>query len=144
MPKLILRAPEVGEWGASSEAPDLIRIPLSLDLSLHAVPGTALILDFFLFEKKYPKSQARRGGAIVAIAASLWYSCWVEYCASYNGICKSHIQPYCPSCSLVSYSVSTVPYPFLTFNPLPIRAAIYAGTTIFAFTVFQLLNKIHS
>ncbi|KIP08177.1 hypothetical protein PHLGIDRAFT_127207 [Phlebiopsis gigantea 11061_1 CR5-6] len=123
MPKLILRVPEAGEWGSSSEAPDFIRIPLALDLSLHAVPGTALILDFFLFEKKYPKSQAQRGGAIVAIAASLWYSCWVEYCASYNGV---------------------FPYPFLTFNPLSIRAAIYGGTTVFAYTVFQLLNKIHS
>ena len=143
MPKLILRAPEVGEWGASSEAPDLIRIPLSLDLSLHAVPGTALILDFFLFEKKYPKSQARRGGAIVAIAASLWYSCWVEHCASYNGVCKPiHLLS---ATMYIDFEYSTpVPYPFLTFNPLPIRAAIYAGTTVFAYTVFQLLNKIHS
>ncbi|GJE95192.1 FAR-17a/AIG1-like protein [Phanerochaete sordida] len=126
MPHLILRAPEKGEWQPqvpSDDVPDLLRVPIKLDLALHAVPGTALILDFFLFEVKYAKHTARYGGAIVAAIASFWYSCWVEYCASYNG---------------------TFPYPFLTFNPLSIRIAIYAGASTFAYLIFQVLNWVHS
>lgn len=94
MPSLILRAPETGEWKSTSasEVPDLIRIPVKLDLALHAIPGTTLVLDFFLFERKYPKGQARLGGAAVALVAGLWYSCWAEYCASFNGICESNLQ----------------------------------------------------
>lgn len=90
MPDLILRAPEVGEWEPTSarNAPALIRIPIKLDLSLHAIPSAALILDFFWLERKYTKSQAQRGGAVVTVLAAVWYGCWVEYCASYNGICK--------------------------------------------------------
>lgn len=91
MPHLILRAPEEGEWQlatSTDDVPDLIRIPVQLDLALHAVPGTALMLDFFLFEVKYAKRTARYGGATVTALALVWYSCWVEYCASYNGLCE--------------------------------------------------------
>ena len=70
--------------------PELVRIPLSLDLSLHAIPGVALLLDFFLFEVKYSKRYARYGGAIVAAVSGIWYASWVEYCASYNGTCAYH------------------------------------------------------
>lgn len=91
-PKLILRAPEPGELGptSSDEVPELLRISRSLDLSLHAAPGTFLLLDFYLFELKYSKFHARYGGAAVAAVAGIWYACWVEYCASYNGTCKSY------------------------------------------------------
>ncbi|KAI0093546.1 FAR-17a/AIG1-like protein [Irpex rosettiformis] len=124
-PKLILRAPEPGELGptSSGEVPDLIRIPLSLDLSLHAVPGLALILDFYLFEVKYAKMTARIGGAAIAALAAIWYGSWVEYCASYNKI---------------------FPYPFLTTNEFPVRVQIYAGATAFAYVVFQGLNAFHA
>ncbi|KAI0810924.1 FAR-17a/AIG1-like protein [Irpex lacteus] len=124
-PSLILRAPEPGEFGptSSSSVPDLIRIPLSLDLSLHAAPGVALILDFFLFEEKFGKRTARVGGAAVAALAAVWYGSWVEYCASYNGI---------------------FPYPFLTTNEFPVRVSIYAGATAFAYLIFQALNALHS
>ena len=83
-PDLILRAPEAGEWEptSASEAPDLIRIPLQLDLALHAAPGTALFLDFFLFEQRYAKQYARQAGAVIAAASTLWYACWAEYCAA--------------------------------------------------------------
>ena len=89
-PTLILRASESGKLSATSsqQMPQLLRIPLSLDLALHAAPGTALLLDFFLFEAKYPKRQARYGGAVVAAIAGVWYAAWVEYCASYNGTCE--------------------------------------------------------
>lgn len=126
MPHLILRAPEQGEWQPNvptDDVPDLMRVPIKLDLALHAVPGTALIMDFFLFEVKYSKKTARYGGALVALLATVWYSCWVEYCASHNGI---------------------FPYPFLTFNPFPIRAAIYGAAGAFAYLVFQALNWVHT
>ncbi len=89
MPHLILPPSSPGETEPSSspEASDLVRIPFALDLAMHALPGTALLLDFFLFEEKYPKSYARYGGAVVAITAATWYACWVEYCASHNGLC---------------------------------------------------------
>jgi hypothetical protein len=89
-PHLILRAPEPGELGptSSSEAPDLIRIPFSLDLCLHAAPGVALLLDFYLFEKRYLKAQTRYGAAAVTALASVGYASWVEHCASYNKICE--------------------------------------------------------
>ena len=34
------------------------------------------------------------------------------------------------------------PYPFLTFNPFPVRVAIYGGATTAALGFFFLLNKI--
>ena len=117
---------------------------MELDLALHAIPGTTLVLDFFLFEEKYAKKQARLGGAAVAIAAGLWYSCWAEYCASFNGICESLSLVSDKSLSLICDALFTVPYPFLTFNPFHIRVAIYSGVTLFAYTIFQLLNWIHA
>lgn len=65
-----------------------MRIPLTLDLSIHAVPTIALTLDFFLFEVKYSVKTARVGGAGVVALAAVLYGSWVEYCASYNGKCK--------------------------------------------------------
>ena len=116
-PDLILRAPEAGEWepSSSSKAPDLIRIPLKLDIALHAAPGTTLLLDFFIFEQKYTKDYAQQGGAIVAALAGLWYSCWVEYCASVNGICKFN------HCSVDSTTKlrSTSPIPIPDFQLIP-------------------------
>ncbi|EKM55482.1 uncharacterized protein PHACADRAFT_256130 [Phanerochaete carnosa HHB-10118-sp] len=125
MPHLILRASEKEEWQpatATSDLPGLLRVPIKLDLALHAIPGTALIFDFFLFEVKYAKNTARYGGAVIATLAGIWYSCWVEYCASYNKI---------------------FPYPFLTFNPFPIRVAIYFAASSFSYLVFQVLNWVH-
>ena len=95
VPHLILRpkSAEDLDMHSSGATDDLIRIPLSLDLALHAVPGTVLLLDFFLFERKYSKKHARYGGALVAVAAGSWYSWWAEYCAEYNGACKSRARP---------------------------------------------------
>ncbi|KAJ3558668.1 hypothetical protein NM688_g787 [Phlebia brevispora] len=101
MPSLILRPNNIEEYDPASTAKasdDLARIPLELDLALHAVPGTVLLIDFFLFERKYSKKYARYGGAAVATLAGIWYAWWVEYCASFNGV---------------------FPYPFLTYSPFP-------------------------
>lgn len=91
MPSLILKPQENGGLNPSASAEasdDLIRVPLYLDLALHAVPGTVLLIDFLLFERKYTKGYARYGGAVVAILAGTWYGWWVEYCASFNGTCE--------------------------------------------------------
>ncbi|KAI0692395.1 FAR-17a/AIG1-like protein [Cytidiella melzeri] len=127
-PTLIVRAAEPGELAtsSSSEVPQLLRIPLGLDLSLHAFPGIALLLDFYLLEVKYSQSHARYGAAAVATLAGTWYGWWVEYCASYNKI------------------YFAVPYPFLTNNEFPVRVGIYAGAAILAYMFFQLLNALHS
>ncbi len=69
--------------------PEPQRLPLSTDLALHAAPAISLIIDFYLLERKYPKSVSRYGSFVLAAIVGTWYACWVEYCASYNGFCAS-------------------------------------------------------
>ncbi|KIY68120.1 hypothetical protein CYLTODRAFT_421881 [Cylindrobasidium torrendii FP15055 ss-10] len=97
------------------------RIPLNIDLGLHALPGTALVIDFFLFEDKYTAKTVREYALLVAVGATIAYTSWEEYCSSING---SH------------------PYPFLNV-PLPIRLCIYAGATGIAYGSFRVLNWLH-
>ncbi|TCD60534.1 hypothetical protein EIP91_009930 [Steccherinum ochraceum] len=119
-PNLILRAEEA-EPSSSTKTPQLSRIPVEMDVSLHAVPAISLLLDFFLLERKYTPKQAIYGGFIVAAVSGLWYAWWVEECAKYNG---------------------AFPYPFLTFNPFHIRIAIYSAATTFAYVCFLMLNAL--
>ncbi|OCH95044.1 hypothetical protein OBBRIDRAFT_788778 [Obba rivulosa] len=123
MPHLILR-PDLGPTTPTSSAtvPALQRIPLKMDLALHAAPAISLLVDFLLFERKYPRLQARYGAIVVTAIAGIWYACWVEYCAQYNGV---------------------FPYPFLTHNPFNIRVAIYAGASGLALVSFWMLNTLH-
>ena len=88
-PSLIIPAMGADAAGSSSAAPLLFYLPLHVDLSLHAVPAISLILDFFLFEKKY--SQREIGAApFIAVAFASWYAIWLEHCATMNnGICTS-------------------------------------------------------
>src|SRR5436190_10134556 len=76
------------EPSSSATAPALFRIPLLLDLSLHAVPALSLLADFILFERKYGKNETHLGAPLVTLVATLWFSWWMEYCASFNGSCK--------------------------------------------------------
>ncbi|EJD05826.1 uncharacterized protein FOMMEDRAFT_77644 [Fomitiporia mediterranea MF3/22] len=121
-PTLILRrAPEPSEPSAEG-FDDLLRIPLSLDLALHAAPAITLLLDFFLFERSYGPRAANLGATVVSAVFSVWYAVWVEYCASFNGV---------------------FPYPFLTENTFPIRAVIYIVVTAIAFLSFHAINTVH-
>ncbi|OJA10951.1 hypothetical protein AZE42_04646 [Rhizopogon vesiculosus] len=122
-PFLIL-PPQVAasEPSSSSAVPELLRIPLNVDLCLHVTPAVTLLADFLLFEKKYTKKQVQIGAPLVAFLAGTWYACWVEYCASYN---------------------KTFPYPFLTDNPLNIRIGIYASVSFVAWRCFRLVNAVH-
>ncbi|EMD38445.1 hypothetical protein CERSUDRAFT_113609 [Gelatoporia subvermispora B] len=123
MPHLILRPdPATTVPTSSSTVPSFQRIPLRMDLALHAAPAMSLLVDFLLFERKYPKSQARYGATVIAAIAGLWYACWVEHCAQYNGV---------------------FPYPFLTYSSFNVRIMIYAGASTLALVSFWMLNALH-
>lgn len=124
----------------SSAAPVMMRIPLEVDLALHAAPGIALFLDFFLFEKRYSKKQALYGAPTISILSTLWYSSWVEYFAKFNGRCKSYSRLI--SSPLIGESSHLVPYPFLN-DVVEVRYSIYAGATMLALVSFWLLNAAH-
>ncbi|KAG7092362.1 hypothetical protein E1B28_008721 [Marasmius oreades] len=101
----------------------LVRIPLSVDLSLHLAPGVSLLVDFFVFERKYSQKEARRVAPAIALAYTILYGIWVEHCANHNQ--------------------GMFPYPFLTMSPPTGRLAIYAAAGLFAFLSFKMLNHLH-
>ncbi|KAJ7582908.1 FAR-17a/AIG1-like protein [Mycena floridula] len=120
LPSLILRSVD-SEPSSSSEAPIFARIPLKLDLAMHASPALALLLDFILFEKSYSRREVGLGATCVTLAATSWYGFWVERCASING---------------------SFPYPFLD-TEFPLRLAIYFSAGLLALFSFRLLNNLH-
>jgi len=98
------------------------RLPLSIDLALHASPSFVLLVDFLLFETKYSKRMLANTPYIVSIFA-IWYGSWVERCArGNNGI---------------------FPYPFLTDNPFKYRLVIYTGAAVLGYTAFWTINRLH-
>ncbi|KAF8902026.1 FAR-17a/AIG1-like protein [Gymnopilus junonius] len=122
MPQFILQSFHEEPPLSSTSSLDLFRIPLSLDLALHACPASFLLLDFFLFEKKYSKRYVNVAGPLSIVCFSIWYGLWVEYCGKKN---------------------DTFPYPFLTENILSVRIAIYGGATFLALLSFRFINHIH-
>jgi len=129
-PEMILAArplpiefPTPDELVPSFSEPTILRIPLKIDLALHAIPAISLILDFFFVERKYTRGQAVYGGIIMTVLACLSYAPWIEHCAKFNG---------------------SFPYPFLTENPFDIRVMIYAGLSTFALVTFWIMNALHS
>ncbi|KAK4687737.1 hypothetical protein P7C73_g2395, partial [Tremellales sp. Uapishka_1] len=106
----------------SAESDGLFRIPLWMDLSMHAVPAIALVIDFFAIEPKFLPPVSNQYAPVLALSWGAIYSTWVEHCASING---------------------RFPYPFLTMSDLPGRIAIYIGASVFAYGVFRVLNWIH-
>jgi len=130
MPEMILKplpdatTPEPDEIVPSSLGhTGLQRIPLRIDLSLHAAPAIALILDFYFVERRYPRSQAIYGSFLACAMACVAYASWVEYLAQFN---------------------DSFPYPFLTENPFDKRVIIYAGVSTFALVTFWALNALHA
>ena len=107
-------APEsTGPVTSSSEAPQLLRIPTWIDVSIHGVPAIVLVIgkprplrgpiacpvahtiscamavDFFFRENKYRPPVSTWGAVVLSMVAGSAYSVWVEHCASYNNRCKS-------------------------------------------------------
>ncbi|KAI9065112.1 hypothetical protein FKP32DRAFT_1590866 [Trametes sanguinea] len=123
MPNMILMSdPETTTPTSSSRIPRPEQLPLQVDLAIHAVPAISMFVDFYFFESRYSKTASRWGVLVLSAVCSIWYSTWVEYCASFNGF---------------------FPYPFLTHNPFPIRVAIYVAATLFAAVSFMALNAAH-
>ncbi|PCH38129.1 hypothetical protein WOLCODRAFT_136059 [Wolfiporia cocos MD-104 SS10] len=118
------KVPQPDESVPSSAGPtQLQRIPLSTDLALHAAPALALLLDFYLIERKYTRAQAIYGGILLTAIAGVLYASWTEYLAQFNG---------------------SFPYPFLTENPFDVRVIIYVVLSIFALVTFWFMNALHS
>jgi len=139
-PHLILMDKSSTTEPTSSSVPlALMRIPLGVDLSLHAAPGIALVLDFFLFERKYTRYQVARVAPLASVLFGLWYVGWVEYCAIHNGRCT----PSLLVSGLLLLITDTVPYPFLEY-PYYIRALVYVGAVMCAVLSFRFLNLLHS
>ncbi|KAH9842702.1 FAR-17a/AIG1-like protein [Rhodofomes roseus] len=120
---LPIDSPNPDELVPSFSEPTIMRIPLRIDLALHAVPAISLLLDFFCFERRYSRGQAIYGGIIMTALACLSYAPWIEHCAKVNG---------------------SFPYPFLTESPFDVRVMIYAGLSTFALVFFWIMNALHS
>ena len=90
-PQLILQvdhnAAEIPVSGSPETSP-LFRMPLSVDLALHATPPLSMLADFFLFESKYQWKDVQLGAPLTTAAFALWYGFWVEHCGKINGVCK--------------------------------------------------------
>ena len=86
-PQLIL--PQASASAHPAEiSPPLVRLPLWVDLALHAMPSLSILADFFLFESKYQWKDVHVGAPITTATFALWYSLWVEHCGKRNGVCK--------------------------------------------------------
>ncbi|KAJ6496569.1 FAR-17a/AIG1-like protein [Mycena vitilis] len=97
-------------------------LPLRIDLSLHAVPCLALLVDFMIFEPNYGRKATLYVAPALTLICTVWYGWWVEHCATKNGV---------------------FPYPFLTLNPLEIRIRIYTAAGTVACMWFYALNALH-
>ncbi|TRM68189.1 FAR-17a/AIG1-like protein [Schizophyllum amplum] len=123
-PQLLLEKDSPGEaTPSSSEMLALMRIPLDIDLSLHACPAATLLLDFLVFERKYSAGAVRVGARVAVLLSTVGYSWWAEHCAKYTD--------------------GVFPYPFLTESPFWGRVCIYAGAGSIAYFSFLGLNKLH-
>ncbi|KAI5893964.1 uncharacterized protein SCHCODRAFT_02623276 [Schizophyllum commune H4-8] len=121
----LLLAEDPGEAtpSSSSEMLALMRIPLNMDLALHAVPAVTLLLDFLVFERKYSAGAVRYGAPLAVVLSTVGYGSWAEHCAKYTD--------------------GVFPYPFLTASPFWGRVCIYAGAGAIAYYSFLGLNKLH-
>ncbi|KAF9521183.1 hypothetical protein BS47DRAFT_18165 [Hydnum rufescens UP504] len=120
-PNLILRPIDTDP---TQQVPRLGYLPLDVDLALHAAPAVALLLEFFLLERKYSAFDVTRVAPFLLFTYSTSYCIWIEYTSTMN---------------------KTFPYPFLNTSLLN-RLAIYISATLFAYISFRILNalRIHS
>ncbi|KAL4076908.1 FAR-17a/AIG1-like protein [Scleroderma yunnanense] len=102
---------------------ELVKLPLSADLSMHAAPFIALLLDFFVFERGFSRRQMRRVAPVVMVVYGMAYASFLEYCAKCDGFFI---------------------YPFLNVSPFSVRLAIYAGAACGGFVCLRFLNELHS
>ena len=87
----LLLAEDPGEAtpSSSSETLALMRIPLNMDLALHAVPAVTLLIDFLVFERKHSAGAVRYGAPLAVVLSTVGYGSWAEHCAKYtDGVCE--------------------------------------------------------
>lgn len=118
-----MRATASAESLGLAAGKDLVIIPLSADLSMHAAPFIALMLDFFLYERKFSRRQMNRVAPVVTLAYGMIYGGMLEYLATCDG-----------------YFL----YPFLDVSPFFVRLAIYALGTCGGYACLRLLNGLRS
>jgi len=130
----------------------LFRIPLWMDLSMHLLPAIALIIgmshssllstihffssdlllnvylelalmiDFFVLEKKFKPPASTKGANALATGFGLVYALWIEHAATIN---------------------HKFPYPFLNVMSVYQRIIFYIFAVIGALATFRLLNSLH-
>jgi len=120
-PSLILQKMSTEQEPSSEAVPELLRIPLNVDLALHASPLISLLIDFFAFEKRYPAKHVKGVAPLVVLVSTIWYASWAEYCATFNG---------------------SFPYPFLTENDFNGRVIIYVSVAALAYACFCGINAL--
>ncbi|KAL7422239.1 hypothetical protein Q5752_002885 [Cryptotrichosporon argae] len=115
--------PEPSAVAAGDAPADLLfRIPLWMDLSMHALPALALVFDFFIFERRFRPPYSTLGAVALAGTFGTAYALWIEHAAVVNG---------------------KFPYPFLTLMQPAERVVMYVSSTAFATAVFWALNWAH-
>jgi hypothetical protein len=127
----------------------LFRIPLWMDLSMHLLPAItliigmsdpsqsiplspglllnfylelALMIDFFVLEKKYKPPASTKGANALATGFGLVYALWIEHAATIN---------------------HKFPYPFLNVMSVYQRIIFYIFAVGGALATFKLLNSLH-
>ncbi|KIJ58322.1 hypothetical protein HYDPIDRAFT_119669 [Hydnomerulius pinastri MD-312] len=106
----------------SAHSTEVARIPVLTDLALRLAPLLALLIDFFVFERRYTPGMVRIVAPIAIAVYGLGYIGLVELCARRNGV---------------------FPYPFLTKNRLGVRLLIYVAIARLVWDAFRLLNMMH-
>lgn len=135
--------PDLASSQEPSAAPSsdlLFRIPLWMDISMHAAPAIALLIgeprsqsvnggwantagvEFFVLEPPYFPPASTWGATFLASLLGTVYGSWIEHCATIN---------------------DRFPYPFLTIMSFPQRIVMYASSTVLALASFWALNKVH-
>ncbi|CAD6932650.1 unnamed protein product [Tilletia controversa] len=91
-----------------------IRLPIWLDLRLHAFPGVLMLIDYYFFSPAWSENTQ---ALVVGGAPTLVYIAWVTVCAHFNG---------------------HYPYPLLTEASVLGRLGIYAGSlaVMISLTIF--------
>ncbi|KAI6162586.1 FAR-17a/AIG1-like protein [Pisolithus thermaeus] len=120
-PSLILIPIEISST-SSSPVPGLMKLPLLTDLAMHLAPFLSLLTDFALFEPKFSSRQMAIAPIIIIAYAAVYVGA-LEYFAARNDF---------------------FPYPFLDASSLPIRLAIYVGTSCIGLGCLAFLNRLHS
>lgn len=66
-----------------------MRVPLAIDLALHASPIVALVTEFYLFQTPFASRDVTYIAPIFLALSGMGYALWAEHCAKHNGQCAS-------------------------------------------------------